>query len=100
MSIQAMGCLRKARKATSSPGWMRKWAIGSSLPGAERYGECARRAHASFNQRFWFADGGYLFDVVDCNGESGTTDSSCRPNQLFAISLDHPVLERERWSPV
>src|SRR6266853_4951915 len=40
---------------------------------AERYGECARRAHASFNQRFWFGDGGYLFDVVDCNGQSGTT---------------------------
>jgi predicted glycogen debranching enzyme len=71
-----------------------------NLAGAERYGECAKRAYASFNQRFWFADGGYLFDVIDCNGESGTTDSSCRPNQLFAISLDHPVLEQERWSPV
>ena len=71
-----------------------------NLAGAERYGECAKRAYASFNQRFWFADGGYLFDVIDCNGESGTTDLSCRPNQLFAISLDHPVLEQERWSPV
>jgi predicted glycogen debranching enzyme len=71
-----------------------------NLASAERYGQCAKRAYASFNQRFWFADGGYLFDVIDCNGEGGTTDSSCRPNQLFAISLDHPVLEQERWSPV
>ncbi|MBA3231522.1 MAG: glycogen debranching enzyme family protein [Acidobacteria bacterium] len=57
----------------------------------------ARRARASFNQRFWFADGGYLYDVVD--GEGGD-DHACRPNQLFAIALDHPVLDRERWPAV
>ena len=67
---------------------------------AEKYGDAAKRARDSFNQRFWFADGGYLFDVVDCNGQSGTTDSSCRPNQIFAISLEHPVLEQKRWSSV
>jgi hypothetical protein len=27
-------------------------------------------------------------------------DSACRPNQLLAIALDHPVLDRERWEPV
>ena len=68
--------------------------------GAEKYSDAAKRARDSFNQRFWFADGGYLFDVVDCNGQSGTTDSSCRPNQIFAISLEHPVLEQTRWSSV
>ena len=26
--------------------------------------------------------------------------SACRPNQIFAISLDHPVLEQERWAAV
>jgi len=67
---------------------------------AEKYSDAAKRAHASFNQRFWFADGGYLFDVVDCNGQSGTTDSSCRPNQIFAISLEHTALEQSRWSSV
>ena len=61
---------------------------------ADKYGACAKQTSHSFNQRFWFAAGGYLFDVVDCNGERGTTDSSCRPNQLFAISLDHPVLDQ------
>ena len=51
----------------------------------------------SFNSRFWHAAGGYLYDVVD--GETGD-DTAFRPNQLFAISLDHPVLEREHWEPV
>src|SRR5213078_1103684 len=46
--------------------------------GAEKYSDAAKRARDSFNQRFWIADGGYLFDVVDCNGQSGTTDPSCR----------------------
>ena len=67
---------------------------------AEKYSDAAKRARDSFNQRFWFADGGYLFDVVDCNGQSGTNDSACRPNQLFAISLEHPVLDQKRWSSV
>ena len=42
-------------------------------------------------------ESGYLYDVVD--GETGD-DPSCRPNQLFAISLDHPILDRSRWQPV
>jgi len=57
----------------------------------------ADRAYESFNKRFWMPDKGYLFDVID--GENGDS-SLCRPNQLFAISLDHPVLERSRWEPV
>jgi predicted glycogen debranching enzyme len=67
---------------------------------AQRYEEHAQRTRTSFNQRFWFAEGGYLYDVVDCNGQKGTHDISCRPNQIFAISLDHPVLEEERWASV
>ena len=31
---------------------------------------------------------------------SGGNDPKCRPNQVFAISLPHPVLARERWAPV
>jgi len=67
---------------------------------AEKYGDAAKSARDSFNQRFWFADGGYLFDVVDCNGQSLANDSSCRPNQLFAISLEHPELDQKRWASV
>ena len=25
---------------------------------------------------------------------------SCRPNQIFAISLDYPILDRDRWETV
>jgi len=59
--------------------------------------EHAERAGASFNQRFWYEAGGYLYDVVD--GEGGD-DAACRPNQLLAISLAHPVLESSRWPRV
>jgi glycogen debranching enzyme len=31
---------------------------------------------------------------------AGADDPSCRPNQVFAIALPHPVLDRERWEPV
>jgi predicted glycogen debranching enzyme len=64
---------------------------------ARRFGELAGRARESFNRRFWNEERGYLFDVVD--GEKGD-DPSCRPNQVFAISLPHPVLDQSRWQPV
>lgn len=57
----------------------------------------AARARASFNARFWYEQGGHLYDVID--GERGD-DPACRPNQVFAISLAHPVLERARWDAV
>jgi predicted glycogen debranching enzyme len=62
------------------------------------YAAMAGRARESFNRRFWYADGRYLYDVVDC--EHGGDDPSCRPNQVFAISLPHPVLDEARWEPV
>jgi len=57
----------------------------------------AERVRQSFNARFWCEEKQYLFDVVD--GPEGD-DTSCRPNQVMAISLDHPVLDRSRWEPV
>jgi predicted glycogen debranching enzyme len=57
----------------------------------------AERARDSFNRRFWSDEAGHLFDVVD--GEQGD-DLACRPNQVFAISLEHPVLDRQRWESV
>ncbi len=64
---------------------------------ADRYARYADRARASFNDRFWYKPGGYLLDVVD--GERGD-DPACRPNQLFAFSLEHPILEPYRWELV
>ncbi len=64
---------------------------------AQAWSEEASRMRASFNQRFWYEAGGHLYDVVD--GEKGD-DAACRPNQLFAFSLPHQVLDRQRWEPV
>jgi predicted glycogen debranching enzyme len=73
--------------------WLRE--EGDALvPRLEDY---AARARESFNRRFWYEEGGHLYDVID--GEQGD-DPACRPNQLFAISLDYPVLDRDRWAPV
>ena len=76
---------------------MERWA-GDHGDEASAYGARADRAQQSFNERFWFADGGYLFDVVDAEG--GGNDPKCRPNQVFSIALPNPVLARERWAPV
>lgn len=61
------------------------------------YATVAEKVYATFNARYWNAEGGYLFDVID--GVDGN-DASLRPNQIFAISLDHPVLAQEHWRPV
>jgi predicted glycogen debranching enzyme len=59
--------------------------------------ERAEKMRQAFNRRFWYAAGGYLYDVVD--GEAGD-DPSCRPNQLLAFSLKHAVLDEDKWKPV
>ena len=74
--------------------WVRELQYTGSTPPLTQMAEAA---YASFNARFWYKDGGYLYDVVD--GEAGD-DATCRPNQVFAISLRHPVLDRTRWRPV
>jgi len=57
----------------------------------------AEQAEGSFHRRYWFAEGGYLYDVVD--GQDGD-DPSLRPNQIFSLSLRFPILREERWRPV
>jgi predicted glycogen debranching enzyme len=64
---------------------------------ADSLGQHAETARVSFNERFWYTDGGHLYDVVD--GERGD-DPACRPNQILAMSLRHPVLDPSRWHAV
>jgi predicted glycogen debranching enzyme len=73
------------------------WLREEGDPLAPQVDEAASRARESFNQRFWYEEGGYLYDVID--GEHGN-DSACRPNQIFSISLDCPVLDEQRWRAV
>ncbi|MDQ2841259.1 MAG: amylo-alpha-1,6-glucosidase [Acidobacteriota bacterium] len=75
--------------------WLRKTNREDEANGIGGHAEKARK---SFNERFWYSEGGYLYDVVD--SENGKNDRKCRPNQIFAISLDYPVLDERRWQPV
>jgi len=75
-------------------GWERDRSGAADAEPLARHAAAARR---SFNDRFWYEQGGYLYDVVDGpNGDS----PECRPNQLFAISLRHPVLDEQHWPRV
>jgi predicted glycogen debranching enzyme len=78
--------------------WLERWEreLGHEAK-ARTVAEHAEHARRSFNQRFWYTKGGFLYDVVD--SDKGD-DPSCRPNQVFAISLPHPVLDKERWPSV
>ena len=59
---------------------------------SQRYGASAATAHASFADKFWNAERNCLFDVV--NGTE--RDAAIRPNQIFAVSLPHPMLPDEK----
>jgi predicted glycogen debranching enzyme len=77
---------------------MEQWARDRGDAAALEYQHRAEQARASFNERFWFDAGSYLFDVVDT--DAGANDPKCRPNQIFAVSLPHAVLREDRWLPV
>jgi predicted glycogen debranching enzyme len=77
---------------------LERWVGQEHGPEAARpLGQRADSVRGSFNERFWYAEGGYLYDLVD--GEQGD-DPACRPNQLLAIALAHPVLDPGRWKAV
>jgi predicted glycogen debranching enzyme len=82
---------------------MEGWAGERTDPDARTYRARAERVQQSFNERFWYPAGKYLYDVVDAEG-GGTdgrgNDAKCRPNQMLAVSLPHAVLAREYWKPV
>jgi predicted glycogen debranching enzyme len=73
------------------------WLRDAQDPEADEIAAHAVKARISFNRRFWHAAGGYLYDVVD--GENGD-DAAFRPNQIFAIALEHPVLAQQYWEAV
>lgn len=65
---------------------------------ARRFAKRAEAAAGSFRRRFWYQEGGYLYDVIDGpEGEPGTDgkryDASLRPNQIFAVSLPFRLLD-------
>jgi predicted glycogen debranching enzyme len=80
--------------------WVHALEVGETL--ARRFGEAAyadrcrndrRKAIASFRKRFWYEQGGYLYDVID--GPEGD-DTSLRPNQLYALSLVDELVPHDK----
>ncbi len=55
------------------------------------YGAMAEQTRKSFNEKYWNPQLGCLYDVLDSNG----ADPSMRPNQIFAVSLDYSMLNKE-----
>jgi predicted glycogen debranching enzyme len=56
------------------------------------YGEMAETAKKSFCKQFWNEERDCLYDVIDAD----VKDGAIRPNQIFAVSLPHTMLSRER----
>jgi predicted glycogen debranching enzyme len=63
---------------------------------AEKYARMADKTQESFNERFWNPKAGCLYDVLDLRG----SDSSLRPNQILAVSLDYTMLDEVRSEQV
>src|SRR5262245_12544600 len=77
-----------------------------------RWAALASSAQATFVERFWNQERGFLFDVVDVDHRSGVNHMTLRPNQIFAVGgLPYPlidgelarsvvdVVERQLWTP-
>ena len=62
--------------------------LSSKVKKEDIYSSLARKIKKSFATTFWYEKGQYLYDVVNENG----TDISIRPNQIFAIALNFPVI--------
>jgi predicted glycogen debranching enzyme len=97
--------------------WYRALVVMESFAGQSgdrlaerRFAQLASNALRAFRRRFWSKEHGHLADVVD--GPDGAADFSLRPNQLFAVSVDADLLERDQaravvdvcarelWTPV
>jgi glycogen debranching enzyme len=91
--------------------WLNALWIGSQFD--ERWKATLARGLNSFRCRFWNMEGGYLFDVIDADHETGKLDATFRPNQIFAVGglplaliegepakriVD--VVERRLWTPL
>jgi predicted glycogen debranching enzyme len=63
--------------------WLNALHVAAELDG--RWRDPFDRGMASFAERFWSDERGYLADVVDVDHIRGTSDASFRPNQILAV---------------
>ncbi len=59
---------------------------------SRKYLEMAQKARQNFNAEFWNDAEECLFDVINTREK----DASVRPNQIFAVSLPHRILDFEK----
>lgn len=57
---------------------------------AELVALSAAKTKQSFEEKFWYEAGNYLYDNID---ENNIPDPNLRPNQLFALSLPYAILD-------
>ncbi|MBN1795091.1 MAG: glycogen debranching enzyme family protein [Sedimentisphaerales bacterium] len=69
----------------------------SNIKKAKRFDDQAERVEQSFRHVFWNEDAGCLNDCVDADG---TVDTSCRCNQILAVSLRFSPLTAEQQKRV
>lgn len=70
---------------------MEEWATRFGEDGSH-YAALAAHAKESFTKEFWNEKDGCLYDVVD--GLEG--DATLRPNQIYAVSLPHRMLDADK----
>jgi glycogen debranching enzyme len=58
----------------------------------QKYAEMAEKTKRSFLEKFWNSRNNYLFDVISDNEK----DSSLRPNQILAVSLNFSMLDQPK----
>ena len=63
---------------------------------ASNYAQLAQKAKQGFKHIFWNEAENCLYDCI----YSEEYDASMRPNQIFAVSLPYPLLEREKETSV
>jgi len=63
---------------------------------ADFYHQLALGIQRSFSQVFWNAKANCLFDCI----HAGVPDRKIRPNQIFAVSLPHPLLSQSKGQSV
>ena len=88
---------RFKHSGTTRSGRWKTWrgALGTTSPARTTSNWLIARAN-SFCEQFWNESTGCLYDVV--NGDS--RDEAIRPNQIFAVSLFHSMLSREKAKSV
>jgi predicted glycogen debranching enzyme len=79
---------------TLMSGWARR--LERDASDAVVYDALAAQAKASFAARFWYPAGGYLYDVVDVDGQRGRLDWSLRPNQVLALAIAPELVTQEQ----